>query len=462
MDRLTIRLCPHWADDTVKDMTVISTYPASGFKQDDEKPSLEYPDDAFGGLCPFPEWSELAITDDNGELPYELKDSAGLSPAAKWRGIWFKREPEGTVNWKVTLLPRVLPEGYVSSPYYDFRAEPFGLNGSGMFTFILPSIGIGHKMLVDLDWDLTDMPGGARGIWSYGEGHIERELDQWETMLTLYNTGVMQSVESDCFGVYWFSEPDFDVRSIAEKALPIYLYEREFFGDDESFFRVFIRRDPFEKSEGGSACPYAFISGYSAFGNTDADNLFRNLIHEMTHTWPAMVDFNVGEGTWFTEGATEYYSTLVPYWGGFLDAEFTADSLNDKITRRYLDNVHRELPNDQIPAIQWQDRRAQTVPYGRGFYYLANLEAKLKRLGKGSIDEIVKKHNQLDPITPDEWKEFVYEKLGDEGIKEFEDMKAGIVAEPESDMFGPEIITLTHTVEIDGKEVKSWHWEAVK
>lgn len=461
MERLTLTLYPHWENDTVRDMTVISSYPAEGLSQSEDHPSLEFPTDAFGGLCPFPEWTELIFIDDEGELPYKIKDSQGLSPAAKWKGVWFTRAPKGVIEWRMTILPRILPEGYRTSPYYDFRAEPLGLNGSGMFTFILPAVGMDQRMHVDFNWNLDDMPEGCRGIWSYGEGHVERELSQWETMLTLYNTGLMQSVESDCFGVYWFAEPDFDIRAIAERVLPIYLYEREFFCDTESNFKVFIRRDPFVYSGGGSACPYAFISGYSAYGNNDAEHLFRTIIHEMTHTWPSMVDFNVGEGTWFSEGATEYYSTLIPYWGGFLDAEFTADSLNEKITDRYLDNVYREMPNNQIPAIQWQDRRAQTVPYGRGFYYLANLESKLRKHGKGSIDEIVKRHSQLNPITPKEWEAFVYEKLGDEGLSDYENMKAGVVVEPEEELFGPEIETLMHMTEINDKQVQSWHWKAV-
>lgn len=462
MNRLTLTLKPRWEQDTVANMSIYAAFPAEGFDGDLSKPALQYPDQAFGGLCPFPEWEELRIADDLGDIPYEIRETPTLYAAATFRGFFFARRPVGTVQWSMKLLPRVLPEGYRSSPYYDFRAEPFGLNGAGMFSFILPAVGAATPMDVHLEWDLSEMPAGARGIWSFGEGTVEKVLTPWQLMLTLYNTGLMHAVEQDGFGVYWFAEPNFDAGSVAKRMLPIFLYERDYFHDSSAQFRVFLRRDPFEKSGGGSACPYAFISGYSAFGGMDPDSWFNVLIHEMTHTWPSMTDFNVGEGTWFSEGATEYYCTMLPYRGGFVDAAYTVDRLNSKIRDRYLDNPYREMPNAEIPKIQWKDRRAQTVPYGRGFFYLANLDAKLRRLGRGSIDEIVMRHSIMDPMTPQQWADFVYEKLGEEGLREFEEMKAGKLPALEENLFGEEIVTVPHEYELDGRAVQSYHWEVRK
>lgn len=459
MDRLNLLLKPEWKNDTVSSMTIFADFPASGLPDADGHPELEFPDQAFGGLCPFPEWEYLRVTDDEGDIPFEIADAETLYAAATFKGLYFGRRPAGTVRWSVKLLPRVLPEGYRSSPYYDFRAEPLGLNGSGMFSFILPATGMEKKLDVHLDWDLSDMPEGARGIWSYGEGRVIRELTQWQIMLTMFDTGLISGVENDGFGVYWLSEPDFDARGTAERLLPVFRYEKEHFGDKDAEFRVFLRRDPFEISGGGSACPYAFISGYSEFGGMEADKWFNVLIHEMTHTWPSMTDFNVGEGTWFSEGATEYYCTMLPYQGGFVDAKTTVDLINNKIRDRYLDNLYRDLPNMEIPAIQWKDRRAQTVPYGRGFLYIANAEAKLRRLGKGSIDDIVRRHSIVDPMTPADWEEFISDRLGDEGLQDYNDMKAGKLLIPEDGIFGPEIVAREHEIEIDGVRQISYHWE---
>lgn len=461
MNTLSLTLVPRWGDGTVADMTICGSFPASGIPENLGKPALDYPDQAFGGLCPFPDYQELRITDDLGEIPYRLDSAPSCYGAATFKGFYFQRPVKGTLRWTYRILPRILPEGYRSSPYYDFRAEPYGLNGSGMFAFILPNTG-SAPLSVRLEWDLSQMPENARGIWSYGEGTVERMLTSWQVRLSLFNTGVMHSVEHGSFGVYWFEQPYFDVESVAEKLYPIYQYMADYFHDTKSSFRVFLRRDPFEKSGGGSACPYAFISGYSAMGGMDADHWFNVLIHEMTHTWPSMEDFNVGEGTWFSEGCTEYYCTMLPYRGGFLDAAFTVDRINEKIKGRYYDNPYRAMPNMEIPSIQWKDRRAQTVPYGRGFLYLANVDAQLRRAGKGSIDDIVLKHNIMSPMTAQDWKEFIAERLGENGIQEYEDMVSGKLLRPEPDLFGPDIITVEDEIELNGQKAVSYHWEVKK
>ena len=461
MDTLNLTLAPRWGNDTVMDMTIRGAFPASGIPADNAKPALDYSDQAFGGICPFPDYEELTISDDLGEVPWRLDAAPSCYSAATFKGFYFERPVQGTVRWSYRILPRVLPEGYRSSPYYDFRAEPLGLNGSGMFAFILPNTE-NAQVRIHLDWDLSNMPEGARGIWSYGEGSVEKVLSAWQIRLSLFNTGIMQSVEHGCFGVYWFSEPYFAVKDVAERLYPIYQYMADYFHDTGSSFRVFLRRDPFEISGGGSACPYAFISGYSAMGGMDADKWFNVLIHEMTHTWPSMADFNVGEGTWFSEGCTEFYCTMLPYHGGFLDAEFTVKCINAKIQGRYYDNVHREMPNMEIPKIQWQDRRAQEVPYGRGFLYLANVDLQLRQAGKGSIDDIVVKYSVADPMPLQEWKDFVLERLGEKGLQEFEDMAAGKLMVPEPDLFGPEIVTVRDEIELNGKKTISYHWEVRK
>ena len=429
MKQLTLLLKPRWGEDTVANMSVYAAYPASEFDKDLSKPALQYAEQAFGGLCPFPEWEDFSITDDLGDIPFEIKDIPSFYTAATFKGIFFLRAPDGEVKWS---------------------------------SIIFPAVPIQTPVAVHLDWDLSEMPEGARGIWSYGEGTVDKVLPLWQIMITLYNTGMMHAVEEDGFGVYWFSEPNFDAESVARRMLPIFHYEKNYFGDGDAQFRVFLRRDPFVNSNGGSACPYAFISGYSAYGGADPKRWFNTLLHEMTHTWPSMTDFNVGEGTWFSEGGTEYYCTILPYKGGFVDAKFTVDRLNEKIRDRYLDNIYRNLSNEEIAEIQWKDRRAQTVPYGRGFLYLANLEAKLKRLGKGSIDELVRKHSIMRPVTPKEWEDFVVEKLGDEGLRDFEDMKAGKIPVLEADLFGSDIVTVPHEIELNGKIEQSYHWEVRK
>lgn len=453
---LSITLKPHWAQDTVAYMDAYFSCPARMFEKT-EGLVLDYSDQAFGGLCPFPDYSDFLLCDEEGAVPYRLDEAPTSYSAATFKGFYTQRPLSGKVRWSYRMMPRILPEGYRSSPYYDFRAEPLGLNGSGMFAFILPVTT--QTVSVQLDWDMSEMPEGTRGIWSYGEGTVKKDLTPWQIRLSLFNVGKMQAFEHEDFGVYWFSEPYFDARATAEKLYPIFQNMKAYFGDHDSSFRVFLRRDPFKISGGGSACPYAFISGYSAFGGMDADHWFNVLIHEMTHTWPSMQDYRVGEGTWFSEGCTEFYCTMLPYRAGLLDVDFTVRCINEKIRDRYLSNVYREMPNDKIPDVQWKDRRAQTVPYGRGFLYLANTDFKLRSQNKGSIDDIVRKHSIMNPMSVQEWTDFVRERLGEKGLQDFKDMIGGKLVVPVDGLFGPEIITVKDEIELDGKKVISYHWE---
>lgn len=444
-----ITLSPFWEKDTVSKMRVEMSLPS------DDIEKLHYPSEAFGGRVPFPVYEDLVLQDACGEVAYEIADAPSESEHMTYLGVYPKRKLKGNLSWSYCIFPRILPEGYRSSPYYDFRNEPFGLNGSGYFSFILPDLK--ERCEVSLRWDMSDMPKGARAIWSYGEGEIHRQLTAQQVAQTMFQVGKMQAVENASIGVYWFGNSGFDIAGVANRILPIFDYMKAFFHDRDSQFHVFLRRDPFVYSGGGSACPYAFISGYSAFGEVDLDQWFRVLVHEMVHTWIHMEDGEENT-TWFNEGATEYYSTLIPFWGGFLDASYTASVINDKVNP-YYHNVYRETSNEEIAKIQWQDLRAQVIPYGRGFLYLAKVEAALKRDGKGSINDLLAGDKAGLVLSEERWKLFIKERLGEDGLAQFDAMKAGVLQLPEDDLFGPQFEPVEKEIELDGKRTKVWQWK---
>lgn len=459
MDTIKMVFTPHWADDSVSEMLLDFTLPASYVAG--RSPQLHFPDNAYGDIVPFADYHELTVTDDEGEIKYEVKEAPSKSTDMIYRGVYFEREPKGTLNWHYRLTPRVLPKNYRSSPYFDFRHEPYGLNGSGFFAFMLPNQEEPLRTL--LHWDLDAMPKGTRAIWAYGEGDVDKVLTPDDIAFSVFNVGVMNAMETDDFGIYWFGDVKFDMAPIFKKLSKIFEYMKNYFHDQDSRFSVFLRRDPFEHSGGGSACRYAFISGYSDISGIDPDGWFRVLVHEMTHTWPTMVDDVRGEGTWFEEGCTEYYCTALPYKGGFVDAQYTADCLNNITVDRYWNTIYRNTPNLDIAKIQWKDRIAQPVPYGRGMMYLANVNAQLHRAGKGNIDGIVMARSYDDPLDNATWERFVEKRLGQEGVDDFHAMCNGELVKPDPDAFGPELVAIPGKVTLaDGRVVDSYHWEARK
>lgn len=455
MNDLKLRLKPHWNEGTVDYMWLYYEYPAEELTT---SPEIDYGDQGFGGLCPFPEYDHFSLTDDKGEIEYELKDSPSDYQGIEYKGIYFSRPAEGQVKWSYRLKTRVLPEEYVASPYYDFRNEPLGVNGAGYFAFMLPP---GRKEFVlDLIWDMSEMPEGSRGVFNYACGDFRKKFDSRELRMSYFAAGLMKAVETENFGVYWFSDPDTDMLPLAEKLKDLYLFNSKFFNDENGIYRIFFRRDPFEKSDGGSAAYRSFMAGYSAYGTTKWDRMYTLLCHEMIHNWPMMDDSITGTATWYNEGCAEYYSTMLPLRAGFASTEYEAVQINEKLGERYYDNPLRELSNMELARVQWQDRRGQVVPYGRGMIYLANTDAELKRAGKPSIDTIITSYNWDIQITLENWENFIRENLGEEGIRKFEEMKSGKLIIPDPDAFDGKFEFYEHEVEKDGITMTSYRCRA--
>lgn len=457
MNQLTLTMRPHWEDGTVSYTEMEFTFPAEGLTG---APQLWRADQGFGGIIPFSEYDNFYLKDDLGDIPCEVKDIPEPYGPVTMKGIHFGRDAEGTVSWGYRLMPRVLPEGYRSSPYFDFRSEPDGMNGLGFFAFILPQRGT--EFHAHVHWDLSEMPEGARGIFYSANDDFEADTNVDEFMMIYFASGVINAIEEGGFGTYWFGDTDFDMTGLAEKMAALFVSYSEFFHDENAVYRVFLRRDPFEYSGGGTAGTRSFLSGYSALKPVNVDAWFSTLAHELLHNWPAMTDEDIeyGLGTWYNEGCAEYYSTMLPLRAGITAPEYAAGQINNKVGERYLDIVqYRELSNKEILEVQWKDRIAQPIQYGKGCLYLANTDAKLRRLGKGSVDDIVSIHDKNDQITLDEWLKFIEDRLGEEGLKDFEDMKAGRYLTPDPDAFDGRFDCCPIDIEKDGKTYTSYRWK---
>lgn len=462
MKELNVLLKPYWENDTVSGMDLSFSASPDAIELREGEPAIIYNHEGFNGILTFPVYDSLEVFDANGPVEFRVDNASDYMGVLKRKGLYLEKTFEGSLTWRYHAYPRILPEGYRSSPYYDFRNEPFGANGSAFFLFMLPNLAdTMAEIKVTLDWDLSQLPKDARGVWSYGEGRVTSVQTLRNIALSFYMVGRIHSWEQPDFTFYWHKEPGFDIPSVAAEVYEIFKYEKAYFRDKDSFFKVFIRRDPFEKSGGGTASPYSFLSGYSAMGGLDVEAWKAVLIHEMTHTWTHMKsdgnENEISDTTWFTEGATEYFSTKIPYSGKLVSPEFTLRQINDKSTRYYA-NEYRACAEKDLPAIQWVHREAQKLPYGRGFMYLANIDARLRRFGKGGIEDALLGHSMNDPLPLSEWKRFISERLGQDAVSEFEAIMNGAFIEPEQDVFSPEFTAKENEIELNGKPAKSYRW----
>src|SRR5262249_35419072 len=152
----------------------------------------------------------------------------------------------------------------------------------------------------------------------------------------------------------------------------------------------FIRHNPYNAG-GGTGLAKSFMFAYGATQVPTLQDLQMLLAHEMAHNWPTL---NGGEEhpltAWYTEGTAEYYSLVLAYRAHLIDGDRFLTILNQR-AEGYYANPLIALTNEQAGERFWSDGRAQRVPYGRGFMYLAQVNAEMRAHSNGarSLDDLV-------------------------------------------------------------------------
>jgi hypothetical protein len=380
--------------------------------------------------------------DAEGDLPLTQKD---LPPSSFLSNRdWLPtRATSGDVTLTYRALPRAVTPATRIGPLFDLREENGGLHGAGWAFLVLPINTEPYS--IHLHWDLSKMPPGARGVWSLGEGDVTLVKPAGELGTTFYFAGPVKSYPSVATGqpgrfvMYWLSDPPFDVAVAASMINKLFDYVSAFFHDDGGSYRVFMRKQP--AGGGGTALTRSFMFGYNDVKPPTADAIEALIAHEMVHNWPTL-EGDHADVSWYTEGAAEYYSTLLSYRSGAASADEFIKRANERASGYYL-NPLQTLTNRQADEIYWKDARAGHVPYNRGFMYLASVDAQIraKSHSKRSLDDVVLKlldrgrHGQS--ITVNDWQNLVVEELGPSAKKVYEDMVAGKLLIPPLTVFAP-------------------------
>lgn len=363
------------------------------------------------------------------------------TPFLSYRDWHVARATSGDVTLAYRAVPRAVDEHTRNGPLFDLREEAGGLDGAG-FTFLAPPVAK-TPYAIHLHWDMSDMPAGSRGIWSFGEGDVTVVKLAEELATTYYYAGPVKSFPPDAadrFHMYWLSEPPFDAPAAAKMIDKLFNYVSAFFHDDGQAYRVFIRKNPY-KSGGGTALTRSFLFAYGTGKVETAEELEGLIAHEMVHNWPTM-EGDHSDTSWYTEGTAEYYSVMLSFRAGLSSPDEFLKRVNDRADG-YYNNPLQRLSNHEAEKIYWQDARAGHVPYGRGFMYLASVDAAIraKSHGKRSLDDIVlpfvERTEHGGTVTVDDWKNAVAAKLGPQARVAFDDAMAGKLITPPENTFAP-------------------------
>lgn len=388
--------------------------------------------------CEFSE-AGLVAHDLAGELPLAVSIAAGKYGQAR---TWTcGRATQGPVTLDYRVYPREVPATYTSSPYFDLRNEQGGMNGAGVpFMVLLPE----GTYEIGLHWDLSQAPPGSRGVWCKGEGDVTLTAAQELLAFSYYAVGDVKTWRApgnDRFELHWLSEPSFDLVGVARRVYSLFGYISAFFEDTEAPFKIFVRKDPFEKSGGGTALADSFMFGYSDAAVPSPDEVQNLLAHEMVHNWPHL-DEPEAYRTWYDEGTAEYYSIVLPYRAGISTLGQVLNQVQER-SNMYYGNPMRHLTSEEAVDLYWKDRRTQRIPYSRGLFYLISVDHAIRAAsgGQRSVDDVVlalaRKHRQSGhaPACAD-WLDAVSRELGRDARPEFEAIHRGELILPDPAWFG--------------------------
>src|SRR5262249_1847297 len=372
----------------------------------------------------------LTASDSQGPLPLTQKDAAP-TPVGIDRDWLVDRATSGPVTVRFRAYPRQVDKDTRPGPLFDLRAESGGLSGAGL-TF-LPHLLTKNKYRIRLSWDMTGLPATDRAVSCYGDGNVEFVATAEGLTDCYYAVGPLHVYppgdEKDRkFGIYWLTDTPFDVKSVAAQIQKLFSYMSACFHDGGGSYRVLIRKNPYT-SGGGTALRRSFMFGWNSEQPPTVDRLEGLLAHEMTHNWPAL-EGEHGETSWYAEGNAEYYSILLSWRAGVINADEFLTRINGRASG-YYQNPLQTLTLQQAEERYWQEANASYVPYGRGFMYLANTDAEIRAHSQGrrSLADLVvpfaeRAQRGQTPSVAD-WTDRVNAEIGPQAKTEFADMAAG-------------------------------------
>ena len=439
---LNVTLAPHQSDGAVDKVGVTLKLQAPGAQPGE--PFLRLPMVFASVETQRYEAAQIEVTDAKGAVPLVQKDD----PVDQANFMYFRRwqvarPTQGDVTVRYTANAAAFRPKLGSGPPFDLRPEAGGLNGAGVTFLALPDNSRPYSL--SLDWDLAAMPAGSRGAQSLGEGQLKLVGPVDLLAHTFYMAGPMNSYpeasSGQPFAIYWLGTPPFDVPAVASWTEKARTAIATFFGEPNKPYRVFFRHNPYPGT-GGAGLINSFMSGFGDDPPPTVDGMRHHLAHEIVHNWPGSLNGPNGVVSWYGEGLAEFYSATIPWRAGLISTEDFLIQINER-AQSYYGNPVNTAPAEEIAAKFWSDTRVRKLPYDRGAFYMAMVDAQVraKSGGKRRLDDLVKamlaRRAAGQSYDTEAWLELVAAELGPQARAEHAAMMAGKLLVPPSDAYGP-------------------------
>lgn len=377
----------------------------------------------------------LTVTDGAGTLPLIITEGTGSSGLTS-RFLNATRDAVPLVAISFTAHVREVNETTKMGPLFDIRENAGDILGS-IWALVPVPHDTSTEFQITLSWDLSNSPSGTRGVWTLGEGPqpvtINGTTD--DLLSTFFAVGPILSSspapEDSQFNMYWLEQPPFNVTYLASFIKDFYDYSAKFRQDDGiKPYKVFIQYNE-NVGTGGTALYNSFTFGWHDRNKTTTNDTELLLAHEITHNWLYIYNGNLSDQTRYWEGTAEFYSLRNLWRAGLLSTLEYVTAMNTKAIA-YYQNPSINLTDQEAVDDSWTVSTAQTVPYGRGLIYLANVDAEVRARWNNtrSLDDVVVELMNLyrsddSSCTTDAYFDLLTKYAGSSAVDEYKIVASG-------------------------------------
>lgn len=216
---------------------------------------------------------------------------------------------------------------------------------------------------------------------------------------------------------WWLTSPGFDIEAFSARLGTTYQVMSEAFDVPSHPYRVFLRAHR-HRGANASAHPASFVMAMNPTNPLDEESLYETIAHELVHEW-LRLDGPAEEVTWFVEGSADYYSLVLPLRAGILGEDAFLSAVNFEAREGYA-SLRRHLSLHEAQRLFFSDFLAHRLPYVRGMFYLADVDARLRAATSDHhcvddvVRDIVRCRRASEHIGIDQWCDRVQEVLPDD------------------------------------------------
>lgn len=389
----------------------------------------------------------LTATDERGPVP--LVTSLTETDEGEELRCWsVGRSTSGPIEVSYLAEP-VAEEPRPATPPLELRKEGAGLSGALKCFLVLPPGP--EDVTFELRWEGPTGSEGSSDGWmsvsSLGEGDGRDGGLAGTGLEFLGDTYVIcgdlakRHHRDGQLSIWWLTPPGIDVQAFTARLGMTYRVMSEAFDAPAHSYRVFLRAHP-HRGANASAHPASLVMAMNPANQLDEASVYETIAHELVHEW-LHLDGPVEEVTWFNEGAADYYSLVLPFRAGLIEEEAFLSAINFE-ARECFANPRRNLGVREAQQLFFSDLFAHRLPYARGMFYLADLDARLRAASSGRqcvddvVREVLRRRRAGERVGIEQWCVLVQKILPDAEMPILDDLVFTGQGRPGKDCFGPQ------------------------